>query len=102
MLRAAIATGMVDFVLPPERIGAELVALAHAQGTSLLQTTPDLALTDQQLNDVFDLLRPATGVDFRHYKLPTIRRRLFRPDGAAPVHHVGEYVQMLRSNPPRC
>jgi two-component system CheB/CheR fusion protein len=99
MLRAAIATGMVDFVLPPERIGAELVALAHAQGTSLLQTTPDLALTDQQLNDVFDLLRPATGVDFRHYKLPTIRRRLFRRMALHRFTHVGEYVQMLRSNP---
>ena len=33
---------------------------------------------DEQLQRVFDLLRPASGVDFRHYKLPTIRRRLLR------------------------
>jgi len=35
-------------------------------------------VSEQQLREIFGLLRPASGVDFRHYKLPTIRRRLFR------------------------
>ena len=99
MPRAAMNTGMVDFVLPPERIGKELAALAHVQGTSALQPTPDLAIGDQQLSDVFDLLRPASGVDFRHYKLPTIKRRLFRRMALHRLSDVDEYIGLLRSNP---
>ena len=35
--------------------------------------------------EIFDVLRPASGVDFSHYKPPTIKRRLLRRDGAAPA-----------------
>jgi len=99
MPRAAVATGMIDFVLPPERIGAELAAIARAQETNPLPPAPDAAVSEHQLNDIFDLLRPASGVDFRHYKLPTIKRRLFRRMTLHRLTAVDDYVRLLASNP---
>ena len=42
--------------------------------------------------------RPVSGVDFRHYKLPTIKRRLFRRMALHRITDVGDYVQLLESN----
>ena len=40
--------------------------------------------------------RPVSGVDFRHYKLPTIKRRLFRRMALHRINDVGDYLQLLR------
>jgi two-component system CheB/CheR fusion protein len=100
MPRAAIATGAIDLVLTPQEIGAKLAHLATR--TAIVDPvhagTPDLAVTDEQLDEIFDILRPASGVDFRHYKLPTIKRRLFR---RLTLHRLGDfddYIRLLRSD----
>jgi two-component system CheB/CheR fusion protein len=100
MPRAAIATGMVDLVLPPEEIGAKLAYLARHRYAN----HPDLAvaslprLSDELLHQVFDILRPATNIDFRHYKLPTIKRRLFRRMALHRLTDIGDYIKLLRSD----
>src|SRR4030095_10402365 len=96
--RAAIATGTIDLILTPEEIGANLAQLATQAATVHQAHTgvPDLAVTDEQLDEIFDILRPASGVDFRHYKLPTIKRRLFR---RLTLHRLGDfddYIRLLR------
>jgi two-component system CheB/CheR fusion protein len=55
-------------------------------------------LSDEQLQEIFALLRPASGLDFRHYKLPTIRRRLFRRMALQRLTSVDDYVRVLRSD----
>jgi two-component system CheB/CheR fusion protein len=101
MPRAAIGTGMVDVIAPPQSMGAKLALLSvhayvHAAESPLVD---DLQLREDQLQQVFDLLRPVSGVDFRHYKLPTIKRRLFRRMAlhrfTDPVH----YIRLLETNP---
>ncbi len=100
MPRAAIATGMVDLVLAPNAIGAKLGELArHAYAQAAEKTGDELPLNDEQLQPVFDLLRPVSGVDFRHYKRPTIKRRLFRRMALHRLKGVDEYVRLLRSDP---
>ena len=42
------------------------------------EATPPSSPRDDQLARIFALLRSASGVDFTHYKLPTIHRRLQR------------------------
>src|SRR4029079_19602731 len=54
--------------------------------------------SDADLRWVSARLRPASGVDFRHYKLPTIRRRLFRRMTLHRLTDVDEYVRLLRWN----
>src|SRR5262245_18260471 len=75
MPRAAVATVMVDLVLPPKQIRVKLAELyRHAYIKTTEKATIELPVTEDELHEVFEVLRPASGVDFRHYKLPTIKR----------------------------
>ena len=96
MPRAAIATGMIDLELAPGEIGPRLGQLSTQTYSRAEDSEP--TLTDEHLQDVFEVLRPASGIDFRHYKLPTIRRRLFRRMALHRLGDVGEYVRLLRND----
>jgi len=99
MPRAAIATGTIDLVLAPDDMGPKLAELAYyAPVPDLDGSEPEADLTDEQLQEVFSLLRPASGVDFRHYKLPTIRRRLFRRMALRRLSNVDDYIRTLRAD----
>jgi two-component system, chemotaxis family, CheB/CheR fusion protein len=103
MPRSAIATGMVDLVLSPSEIAAELAHLAshsfvrrrsepHAGGH------PEVA-SDSDLARIFAMLRTTSGVDFRHYKLPTILRRLQRRMALHKIASIAGYVRYLEEAP---
>jgi two-component system CheB/CheR fusion protein len=99
MPRSAIATGMVDLVLPPDQIGPKLAEFALGASASAMPLTaeilPEVVLTDEQLHELFDLLRPVSGIDFRHYKPPTIKRCLFRRMALHRLTDVEDYIRML-------
>ena len=106
MPRSAISTRMIDFVLPPGHIARQLVKLAkRPAGAPSIVPEPkpspdgDAGVTDAQLDAIFKLLLPATGVNFMHYKSPTIMRRLFRRMGILRIRSVDEYVAFLRRAP---
>src|SRR5258706_6843958 len=100
MPRAAIATGIVDLVLAPKAIGPKLAELArHAYTQGPEKATTDLQLSDQHLGQVFEILRPVSGVDFRHYKPPTIKRRPVRRMALHRLPALPDYVRLLRDDP---
>jgi two-component system CheB/CheR fusion protein len=101
MPRAAIATGAVDLVLSPEQIAEELTRLdAHPfLKTALTGIEPEVALSDGELEVLFGLLRSATGVDFTHYKLPTIQRRLQRRMLLHRTERLKDYLAVLQKDP---
>jgi len=101
MPRAAIATGMIDMVLSPPEIALTLTQVAaHPYVRELIPTSADeLAIRDDQLRRIFDLLRPASGIDFKHYKLPTIRRRLLRRMALHRLTDVHHYIRLLEETP---
>ena len=100
MPRAAIATGMVDLVLTPSEIGKELARIAsHPYVRRPSAARDDAAVRDVQLYKIFELLRPVSGVDFRHYKRPTIRRRLQRRMALHRLTDVDAYIALLQSRP---
>lgn len=103
MPHSAIATGAVDFVLPPARIAEELTKIESNPYLTLPPEQLDEPVvpveTDGELQKIFDLVQHATSVDFSQYKQSTIRRRIGR---RLVVHHLsalGEYVQFLEDNP---
>ena len=98
MPRAAIATGMVDLVLPASAIGAKLAQLA-SRGVPTGGFGEDADIHPEHLQQVFDVLRPASGVDFKHYKLPTIKRRLFRRMALHRITEMPQYLKLLQGNP---
>jgi len=81
MPKGAIAEDVVDLVLSPVEIARELERIGK-QGAVLnseLEPEDDTAETkDEQFESIIQLLKKSTGVDFRHYKVSTIKRRIIR------------------------
>lgn len=101
MPRSAIAAGYVDFVLPPDEIARELARIARhpyfTPGTPLeAESEPKPGPDD--LHRVFILLRSATGVDFSHYKMSTINRRINRRMVLHNMDVLSDYIDYLRDN----
>ena len=98
----AAATGLVDFILPPERIAEELVRIAVDPLDARLSQAPeaeDVSKEDDDLAKIYSLLHRERGVDFTYYKQTTLRRRITR---RMVVHKVGtlkEYVKILKAHP---
>ncbi len=101
MPRAAIATGMVDMVLAPAEIAIKLSqVIAHPYVHDFVPSSgEELSVRDDQLRRIFDLLRPVSGIDFKHYKLPTIKRRLLRRMALQRLTDVQHYIRLLEETP---
>jgi two-component system CheB/CheR fusion protein len=101
MPRAAITAGLADVIAPPAEIAEKLVDLAgHPFAEGVGVGLKDVPLTDQQFGQIFDILRAASGgVDFLHYKQPTIKRRILRRMALNRVSDMAAYVDMLRRRP---
>ena len=100
MARAAIATGSVDLVLDPAAMGVEIARIAtHPYLHQRHLIGDDAAIVDEHLRAVFSQLRSISSVDFRHYKQPTIRRRLVRRMALHRLTEIGSYVKLLESDP---
>jgi two-component system CheB/CheR fusion protein len=102
MPRAAAASGDADFVLPPAEIAKALAELDD----SFYAAPPDdgrensrLRPSEEQFGRIFSLLRTAVGVDFSHYKRPTIERRLQRRMALHKLAGVREYLDLLERQP---
>ncbi len=100
MPRSAVATGLVDFVLPPTEMPAKLLAFAsHAfRAGKVAGSDPGLRV-DDALKKIFVLLRAQTGHDFSEYKPSTITRRIERRMAVNQIEKIDEYVLYLRKNP---
>jgi two-component system, chemotaxis family, CheB/CheR fusion protein len=100
MPNTAIATGHVDFVLPPEAIAAELAQLSrHSFVSAPPQTVTSLLESEEALSTLFALLQSSMGVDFTHYKPKTLDRRIQRRMLVYKLERLEDYVQYLQDDP---
>jgi two-component system CheB/CheR fusion protein len=102
MPRSAINSGVVDFILPVEKIPDKLVALR--QMSDRIQTPPEsgepLTETDEDaLREVLAILRARTGNDFSSYKRSTVLRRITRRLQVNAVEDIRTYAVLLRERP---
>ena len=100
MPRSAIATGMVDFILPVEKIPEELVRYVKAP---YMDEPKKVFITEDQfannIQKIFSLIRSATGHDLSHYKQTTIRRRIERRMAINQVNKISDFVKYLQQTP---
>lgn len=97
MPRSAIATGMVDYVLPPNEMPARLLAYANrAFGSSRLAAPAEPASGPDGLEKIFNLLRLQTGHDFSGYKRSTVTRRIERRMAVHQIDQLSDYVRYLQ------
>lgn len=104
MPAAAIATGNVDFVLPPAAMAEELVKLKHhpylrAPATPERAIAEAPSIEEDDLVAIFRLLQRHSGVDFANYKPTTFQRRLQRRMALQKCLNVREYLQYLHDRP---
>ena len=102
MPRSAIASGAVDFILPPEGIARELGRIAKHPYAALDRSREPAAAGPQVdgIESIFQALRRVTGVDFTHYRPSTIRRRIHRRMIVHKIDRLADYVKYVLTNPP--
>ncbi|BAY23284.1 signal transduction histidine hinase [Calothrix sp. NIES-2100] len=102
MPNTAVATGNVDFVLPPEKIASEIVNFSRNPLLACsVPVTEDEELPEAKdvLTTIFALLRSSTGVDFSHYKPTTLNRRIQRRMLLYKLEGLSDYAQYLQAHP---
>ncbi|MFW6328803.1 MAG: chemotaxis protein CheB [Alkalispirochaetaceae bacterium] len=99
MPRSAISTGIVDFVLPPQRMPEELVRYLTGSVRILDSEEGDPDSERTSLSKIFMLIKRRTGIDLSHYKENTIVRRVERRMGINQIDTLRGYVTFLESSP---
>ncbi|WP_338875710.1 CheR family methyltransferase [Spirosoma sp. SC4-14] len=101
MPRNAIATELVDDVLPVAQIPARLMAYRQKLKTIDIPEEVGQRPQDQQqaLREVFAQLRLRTGHDFSNYKRPTLLRRLERRISVRNLADLPAYAAFLHEHP---
>lgn len=100
MPRSALATGLVDYELPPPEMPAQLIAyVSRAFRKSHHPETAVTPRSDSMLQKAFILLRSRTGHDFSRYKTGTIHRRIGRRMAVHQIESLEEYVRYLQQTP---
>ncbi len=97
MPRSAIATGLVDFELPPAEMPAQLMAyVSRAFGRAPLPPPAPTPKIENALKKVFILLNAQTGHNFSLYKPSTILRRIQRRMAVHQIDTMAAYVHYLQ------
>ena len=100
MPASAIATGLVDYELPPAEMPAQLIAYAaHAFGRPGRLASHPVPEADNSLQKIFLLLRSQTGHDFSQYKPSTIHRRIDRRMAIHQIEAIHSYLKYLQQTP---
>jgi len=100
MPRSAMATGCVDFVLPPHKIAQELARIGRHPHTAPEPPDGTEGSTDAgRLARILTRLSRATGVDFTHYKASPLSRRVSRRMALRRLDKLEDYERFLRDHP---
>jgi two-component system, chemotaxis family, CheB/CheR fusion protein len=101
MPTSAIATGLVDLILPSSRIPGELLRLQRQPSRFPEEEGASVDL-EAGLSRVFATLRTRTGHDFSLYKRSTMLRRLDRRLRFNDASTLRDYLPILESSSAEC
>ena len=104
MPEAAISSGLVDFAIPADEMGAKLAEFAHGnvlldQMIASAKGKPNDRPIADPLAEIYGLLRNQIGHDFSGYKTKTFIRRVQRRMQVTQVKTIEAYVERLRQEP---
>jgi two-component system CheB/CheR fusion protein len=99
MPRAALMTGVVDYVLPIEKMPDVLLKYVNhpyvgeaSRPAAFDEVAPD------HFRSILNILRFQTGTDFQSYKTGTLSRRIQRRMGLRHVASIADYLDLLRND----
>ena len=103
MPRSAIATGIIDAILPAEELAARL--LAHIRNLpvepheQLAKPVPHSKMSNAEvLGAILKILHQASGIDFSDYKQATVLRRIERRMQVRYVQALYQYLDLLEND----
>ncbi len=100
MPSSAIATGLVDFILPVEKIPEYLIKYVRHP---YIEKPEGIETAKQQFSSyvqkILALIRTRTGHDFANYKQTTIRRRIERRMAIHQIDSIEKYDTYLHRTP---
>ena len=98
MLHSAIATGLVDSVLPAAQIPAALIDYArHSDGEGASGAAPETV--DENVQSILSILGSQSKNSFQAYRKPTVWRRIQRRMGLNQMTDIADYARFLRESP---
>jgi two-component system, chemotaxis family, CheB/CheR fusion protein len=98
MPQSAISTGIVDLVLPPEKMAEALLEVVRHPYVRQPEVVEQQEL-DGELSALLALLRAQTNLDFQPYRRQTLLRRTHRRMGLHQIRHLSAYLERLRADP---
>lgn len=99
MPRSAVATGLVDYVLPPSRMPQQLIKYTrYATQKATGKIAPEEGPMPSALQKIFIVLRSRTEHDFSLYKKNTICRRIERRMNVHQIDDISDYVLYLQES----
>src|SRR5881296_4541171 len=102
MPRSAVASGAVDFVLPPKAIAQELIRIGRHPylGETRAAPSPEApASGPDAFDEILRKLREKSGIDFMLYRQTTIRRRIARRMMIHGLDTLEGYLGYLEAHP---
>lgn len=100
MPRSSIATGVVDYILPPAKMPEELIKyIEHPYITKTLKIENVIQQDDSILTKVIKIIKDRVGVDFSFYKPNTIIRRLEKRLSINQIKKIENYISFLTQSP---
>ena len=102
MPQNAIDTGIIDFILPPEKIVGKLIELQKTYGRLSVSDKKNDGdkINEEGFRRVLAMVKLRMGVDFTFYKQTTIRRRIARRIVILKLKTIQDYQQYLKDNMP--
>ena len=98
MPHSAAQAGVVDFILPPEKIPEKLLEVTKITN-GIDGDEQNIPMKDEDMfKNMLSLLRIRKGTDFTYYKQTTIRRRILRRMALKKNEEPAEYLKYLREN----
>ena len=96
---SAIATGLADYILPPEKMPQQLLKYVKQFSIKGARKPENVIDTTSSQQKIIILIRDQTGHDFSLYKQSTIVRRIERRMNIHQIDNISDYVRYLRENP---
>lgn len=98
MPNSAIATGLADFILPPDAMGDQLLSFLKHPYAKPGERSNKLLTDEDGMNRIFALLRERFRIDFTFYKATTVTRRIERRMSINQIEALNNYVRFLEVN----
>ena len=99
MPRSAMRTGLADVQLAPEEIALELEHIAQAARRPDMPLKTEKEIDEDLMKRVYMILKKVSNVNFTHYKLSTILRRVERRMMLTHTQTLAQYVDFLYESP---